>query len=310
MNEPESLPAGVTVFERGWLSSNNVLFASGRSTAIVDTGYATHAQQTVALVRGILGARALDSIVNTHLHSDHCGGNAALQRAYPGAQTFIPPGQAQSVRIWDEEALTYVATGQQCERFHFAGLIRPGAEIELGASLWQAHAAPGHDPHSAILFEPASRALISADALWENGFGVVFPELEGDRGFADVAATLDVIEALQPTIVIPGHGGVFAGRQRVEAALTAARRRLDALAADPPRHASHAIKVLIKFKLLEWQTVSCERFYRWAEGTPYFRQVHTRFFADQPLGTWLEGLLLQLERSRVLERDNATLYNI
>jgi hypothetical protein len=32
--------------------------------------------------------------------------------------------------------------------------------------------------------------LISADALWENGFGVVFPELEGDDAFAIVAATL------------------------------------------------------------------------------------------------------------------------
>ena len=34
----------------------------------------------------------------------------------------------------------------------------------------------GHDPHSVILFEPQDRILISADALWEAGFGVIFPD--------------------------------------------------------------------------------------------------------------------------------------
>ena len=48
-----------------------------------------------------------------------------------------------------------------------------------------------------ILFEPASGILISADALWESGFGVVFPEIEGTAAFDEVAATLDVIERLQ-----------------------------------------------------------------------------------------------------------------
>ena len=51
--------------------------------ALVDTGYATHAPQTLALVQQALGARPLDLIVNTHLHSDHCGGNALLQAAWP-----------------------------------------------------------------------------------------------------------------------------------------------------------------------------------------------------------------------------------
>ena len=55
----------------------------------------------------------------------------------------------------------------------------------------------GHDTHSVILFEPVSRTLVSADALWERGFGVVFPELDGDDAFAEVADTLDVMgEAL------------------------------------------------------------------------------------------------------------------
>ena len=41
------------VFERGWLSSNNVLF-TGDAPALVDSGYVTHAPQTLALVRHAL----------------------------------------------------------------------------------------------------------------------------------------------------------------------------------------------------------------------------------------------------------------
>jgi glyoxylase-like metal-dependent hydrolase (beta-lactamase superfamily II) len=310
MNASPRLPAGVTVFERGWLSSNNVLFASGACAAIVDTGYVTHAPQTLALVRQMLGGRPLDLIVNTHLHSDHCGGNAALQSQYPGARTLIPPGLAHAVRAWDEDALTYTPTGQRCERFAFDDLARPGDIIELGESQWQVHAAPGHDPHSVILFEPRMRALISADALWENGFGVVFPELEGEDGFAQVGSTLDVIEALDPETVIPGHGRVFGGKEEIAAALARARSRLDGLAGDPRRHAAHGVKVLIKFRLLEWQTVELARLLEWAAATRYVRIVHQRFFSGMPMEAWLEDLAAQLVRSGALARKGGVLYNI
>ena len=187
----QRLPPGVAFIERGWLSSNSVLMLGRSGTALVDSGYGSHARQTAAIVAHALGGRELDLLVNTHLHSDHCGGNRALQEQYPDLHTVIPPGQAEQVRVWDEEALTYSPTGQICPQFVFDAVLEPGREIRLGDGMWQAHAAAGHDPHSIILFEPKSRTLISADALWENGFGVVFPELEGDAAFAEVGATLD-----------------------------------------------------------------------------------------------------------------------
>ena len=173
------LPPDIRVFERGWLSSNNILLLGQDSTALVDSGYASHAPQTLALVASALGDRPLDQLVNTHLHSDHCGGNAALQGRYPALRTAIPPGLAESVRHWDVNALTYAPTGQSCPPFRFDALLQPGTEVRLGDRLWQVHAAPGHDTHSVVLFEPTARVLLSADALWERGFGVVFPELEG-----------------------------------------------------------------------------------------------------------------------------------
>jgi len=248
MNTTKSvLPPGVRVFERGWLSSNNVLLVDDVRCALVDTGYATHAHQTVALVRHALGARPLDLIVNTHLHSDHCGGNARLQAEWR-CDTLIPATSADAVRDWDEARLTFRATGQTCERFGFTGTLSPGARLVLGGLDWQVIGAPGHDPDSVMLHCADARVLISADALWENGFGVIFPELDGESGFAEQEAVLDTIARLDVATVIPGHGAPFTG---VGPALERAFARLAWLKADPARNAKNALKVLIVFKLLE-----------------------------------------------------------
>ena len=306
MPDSPPLPPGITVFERGWLSANNILLSGNGSTTLVDSGYCTHAGQTVALTEQALDGRPLDRLLNTHLHSDHCGGNSALQQRYPDVQTLIPPGQAAHVADWNPQALTYTPTGQQCPLFKFDSLLAPGTEVELGDRCWQIHAAPGHDPHSVVLFEPESRLLISADALWENGFGVVFPELEGFSAFDEVAATLDLIETLNPQVVIPGHGKVFS---HLSKSLNLARKRLESFVRDPQRHANHAAKVLLKFKLLELQRISYEDFSQWANSTPYFEMVHERYFHEVAQQAWLAQLTQDLVHSGAAVREDDFVLN-
>lgn len=300
------LPPGVTVFERGWLSSNNVLIRGEHGAALVDSGYWTHSAQTVALVENAVQGLPLVTLVNTHLHSDHCGGNAALQARWPNARTLIPPGLAAAVRNWDLVALTYAPTGQACPPFRLDETLRPGTSAELGELSWQVHAAPGHDEHSIVLFEPQSRTLISADALWENGFGVVFQELEGQDAFSEVRATLDLIEHLDPIVVIPGHGRIFSD---VAGALGRARSRLAGYCKDPARHAAHGAKVLLKFKLLELQDVPQEAFLAWAKETPYLGMVWRRWFASRTLGVWLQSLLHDLVRSGAAKLEGTVVRN-
>lgn len=299
--------AGLQVFERGWLSSNNVLFDGHESgeSVLVDSGYAAHAVQTVALVRKALGSRALSRIVNTHLHSDHCGGNHALQLAFD-CGVDVPAGEVEKVDRWDENLLTYLATGQTCPRFNRTGTVRGGDEIQLGPFGWQVIAAPGHDPESVVLYQPELRLLISADALWENGFGVVFPELEGVDAFNDVRDTLDRLAELSVQWIIPGHGAPFQG---LNAAVVRANSRLDSFIADPARHARHAAKVLIKFHLLEVQQERAPRLLDWLEATKYMRMSHARHFEAISFRDWCESLLGELAASRSIEIDNGVLRN-
>lgn len=263
------------ILERGWLSSNNVVFLDDDEHAsMVDTGYSSHREQTLALVQNAIGRRRLTRIVNTHLHSDHCGGNALLA-ARTGARIAIPPGLADAIAQWDEERLTFRATGQHCDPFRYDALIEPGTTLQLGQCDWEVIASPGHDPHSIVLWNAEDRVLISADALWQHGFGAIFPEIEGESGFREQAGLLQRIAGLAPRLVIPGHGAPFTD---VEAALVRANTRLEALASDPARNARHVAKALLKFYLLEVRSLPFSELVQRLSGTRYFRLINERYF--------------------------------
>jgi glyoxylase-like metal-dependent hydrolase (beta-lactamase superfamily II) len=267
--------AGLTVLQRGWLSSNNVLIhpAPGEAGAVlVDASHVNHADQTCELVRHALRGEPLVRLVNTHLHSDHCGGNAALKAAF-GMPISLAPGMLPVVRAWDQQRLTHDRTGQRCVRFLADDELSVTEPLHAGGRLWEVILAPGHDPDSVVLFDRAHGVLISADALWENGFGVVFPELEGEPGFDDVGAVLDQIASLPVRVVIPGHGAPFTD---VAEALQRARRRLAGFRADPQRHAQYAMKVLIKYHLMEERRQPLEDLLDWAVATPYLHALWER----------------------------------
>lgn len=273
-----TLPDHIRVLERGWLSSNNIVFLDPDCPTVVDTGYGTHADQTLALLQEALQGRPLQRILNTHLHSDHAGGNALLQVHYD-CQTVIPPGLQDAVATWDESRLSYTSTGQACPRFGYDAVMRPGERLELGGDDWTVLSAAGHDNDMVMLWCERRGILISADALWQNGFGVIFPEIVGESGFAEQQATLDVITQLDPRLVIPGHGAPFT---EVKAALDAAQSRIRWLAADPKRNADNAIKALLAFKLLAAQRMTLAEIADLIRNSAIAHQVVSTYYPVKP----------------------------
>lgn len=319
-----ALPRGIQVFERGWLSSNNVLLHGeggglGDGATLVDTGHARHAEQTAALLDQALGGARLARIVNTHLHADHCGGNAHLQStdatragqaaaARPAAPTLVPAGVAEAVATWDRTRLSHAPTGQHCPRFSAQGTLQHGDALRVGGRRWEVLGAPGHDPDALMLFAADEGVLISADALWEHGFGVVFPELEGEQAFDDVQTVLDRIASLPVAWVIPGHGPAFTD---VAGALARARERLAGFRAAPQRHARHGAKVLIKFHVMELAQLEHAALTAWAEATPLlqssWRQAGLAEAASA--GAWCERLVGELVDRGVLGRRGTLVHD-
>ncbi|MBU3609242.1 MBL fold metallo-hydrolase [Polynucleobacter wuianus] len=288
-----SLPPGIEVFERGWLSANNIFHFGEGDVSLVDSGYCSHQSMTISLVRNALekhGLKTLNKIVNTHLHSDHCGGNAWLSKTF-NCEIDIPAAEAFAVQNWNEELLSYQNLGQDCPRFQYDGLLIPGQEIMLGRYRWKILAAPGHDPHSVMLYQEQYGILISADALWEEGFGVIFPEIWGEPGFEEVAQTLDLIEGLSISLVIPGHGKIFTD---VTKSIATARSRLDYLASDPDRNARHGAKVLLKYKLIEWQSKDLNEVISWVGCTPALKSAANQLNMDaEEFSQWLPQALVK-----------------
>lgn len=260
---------GLHVLERGWLSSNNIVATGPLGVDVVDTGYHAHARQTVALIEGIVGEVELKRVFNTHLHSDHCGGNAALQARW-GCEVLVPAASKEALSPWDDEKLTFDRLDQHCDPFSMTGCFDNGDVLTLGRFEWLVISAPGHDPDAVMLFQEQSRVLISADALWEKRLAIIFPELAGEPGFDDALAVLDLIEALEPRLVIPGHGRPFVD---VAAAIAQSRRRIERYQADPVQHLLHAVRALAVFRMMEIRTIARAGLLQWLVSAAAMRQA-------------------------------------
>ena len=287
-----ALPESLLVLERGWLSANNILFFDGDEATLIDSGYVMHAAQTVELVGHALCGRRLKRLINTHSHSDHIGGNAALQATF-GCEVMVPAGLHATIADWDEDALLLSPLGQQAARFQHDSLIGAGSELELGGLNWQALAVPGHDMEALAYYNPEKRILISGDALWENGFGVIFPELLGEAdGLASTRATLEMLSRLPLASIIPGHGSPFAA---VDAVFERAFRRLDSFSANIDKLAWHAIKVIVSFAMLERRRLPSADFPAFVLALPFAVDVNCRY-----VGLSEVQLVARIERELML----------
>ncbi len=303
MSAPLRLPDTVQVLERGWLSANNVLLFDGAEAALVDSGYVTHATQTVALVRTALDGRRLGRLINTHSHSDHIGGNASVQRAF-GCTITVPVGMERAVTHWDEAALLLSTAAQTGERFAVDATLAPGDHFVAGEIEWQAIAAPGHDMDALAYYNVERRILMSGDALWRDGFGILFADVLGTGdGIGEARRTLEGIGRLAVDAVIPGHGAPFA---EFDDALERAFARLRAFEADGARMARNAIRACVTFKLLEVRRLALDELPRYLDETPLYREANRRFLGMEPnaLASWL---VTELERAGVARREHGAL---
>jgi glyoxylase-like metal-dependent hydrolase (beta-lactamase superfamily II) len=84
----------------------------------------------------------------------------------------------------------------------------PGVEVSTDLGAWTVHETPGHAPSHVCLYQPERRLLISGDHL----LGRV--SLYYDHGWTpdpagEFLASLDVVEALDARLCLPGHGRTF-----------------------------------------------------------------------------------------------------
>ncbi len=286
---PGALPSQVRVIVRDWLNANHVLLTGRDHTVLVDSGYGRDAAITLAKVAFELDGRPLDWMANTHCHSDHMGGNAEVRRAHE-CRLSIPAGEAPLIEAWDEQTLWLSYADQRCERFEFDDTISAGDVLDWGDLQWHAIAAPGHDMGALMFHCEEERLLITGDALWENGFGVLLPGPGREETLAATRTTLESICRLDVGTVIPGHGHPFSN---VAEALERSLMRLEAFERDELRMARHVLKVMFVFSLLDRKRMPLGRIPEYLATVPLYADFNARYFQldDAALAEWIVGEL-------------------
>jgi glyoxylase-like metal-dependent hydrolase (beta-lactamase superfamily II) len=295
-----TLPRSMHVFVRDWLSSNTVVLKDEHGHVVIDSGYHLHAPLILQLLesRWGVGEGRLDWLVNTHCHSDHIGGNAAIQERF-GCKIAVPAGEAALLDPWDPVGLLLTYADQYAPPFRFDRTIAAGDTNRWGSLDWEALAAPGHDMGALMFYNRENRILITGDALWENGFGFVFPREVDPACLPATRATLDLIAGLGVAVVIPGHGEPFADAR---GALEHAYSRLAALEADPARNARHIMKAMLAFALLGRRRMRLDALPGYCGRVPIFGDLNRRFLglAD---GALADLLSRELERAGAAQRE-------
>jgi glyoxylase-like metal-dependent hydrolase (beta-lactamase superfamily II) len=205
------------------------------------------------------------------------------------------------VRDWDEDALLLTSAQQQAEPFAFDATIAPGDELEMGGIKWQALHVPGHDMHALAYYAPDEKILIPGDALWRDGFGVMFAELHGDSsGLPAQRRTLEMLRELDVRVVIPGHGAPF---DDFAAAVERAFQRLAAFEQSPERMARSAMKALFTFTLLEKRRMARAEVGDYFGKVAIFRDVSQRFFGKEPAAVAAQVIGELLKAGVLAEQD-------
>lgn len=221
----------------------NLLTLGGDEPAVVDTGFAAHVEETLGLVREA-GVQAR-TVVNTHWHSDHVGGNAVFQRS--GAQIIASAPDAQAVNGRDPGCCLSEYLDQPVPQYTVDRAVRDGERLLLGPSEWEVVAVPGHTPGHIALWEPERRVLIVGDTVTAHDVGWVNVMLEGSAALDAAVSSLRRMQELDPALILPGHGPAL---EEPGPALETALGRLERQRADLDRAVSYGARRILGYALM------------------------------------------------------------
>lgn len=242
MRGPIDLPDGTVFIERDFPNSN-LLLLLGEEPALVDTGFASCAGATAALVHQ--HAPWLSRVVNTHWHTDHVGGNALFQGA--GAEIIGSPIDADALSRADPGCCLAEYLDQPVPRYTIDRAVSDGDRLLMGDAEWDVLAIPGHTPGHLAFWNPAGRLLAVGDALSSYDVGWVNVMLDGPPAIDAASTSLIRLRELDARVVLPGHGPAIANPDE---AIARAIGRIERQRADLGLTVTYGAKRIVAFALM------------------------------------------------------------
>jgi glyoxylase-like metal-dependent hydrolase (beta-lactamase superfamily II) len=199
--------AGVHVLRHPVLDVNATLVVGRAAALVIDTLSTTaQARELLAAVRAVTAAPL--AVVNTHHHFDHCFGNAALDAtaiyAHPeAAQRLAATSPADVYAVWGATHPELAAVRDVTLRLPDR-LVAEESTVDLGGrDVVLRHPGAGHTAGDLVAWVPDAGVVVAGD-LVEQGA----PPQFDDAYPLEWPEALVALLALDPTVVVPGHGAV------------------------------------------------------------------------------------------------------
>ncbi len=205
----------------GW--SNAGLITAGGEAALVDTLF--DEQLTDTMLRAMeancgIRREGIETVVNTHANGDHTHGNALLEHAEIVAseasaremEAFTPATLAQLKAAGGAGALGEAGRyfAEIFAPFDFAGVrhraptrtFSGAAAMDVGdLRVELLEVGPAHTAGDVLVHVPQASTIFTGDILFIEGTPIVWA-----GPLSNWVAACELIEALDPTHIVPGHG--------------------------------------------------------------------------------------------------------
>jgi cyclase len=203
-----------------WGYSNAGLVVGEGASLLVDTLFDLNlTKKMLASMETVTAANPITAVVNTHANGDHCHGNQLV----PGARIIsseaaaremadLPPAMLHTLKQLDlgEDGNEFVSDAFGPFRFDdidpspptetFCGVF----ESDAGGRPWRAEeVGPAHTAGDVIVHVPDAGVVFTGDIVFIGSTPIVWAGPIGNW-----LAALDRLRALQPSVVVPGHGPV------------------------------------------------------------------------------------------------------
>jgi alkyl sulfatase BDS1-like metallo-beta-lactamase superfamily hydrolase len=230
------------VVSTSYLFGNVTAMRTDEGLVLVDTGSRESAKDTLDAIRRWDGSR-IHTVIFTHGHIDHTWGARLLDQeadanGVPRPRIVAHRNVLERFRRYDEtQALNSLIMGRQ---FNAPDYVFPGehrrpdevyddeCSLTIGGLRLDLTHGRGETDDATFVWLPATRVLVSGDfVIW------VFPNAGNPRKVQrfppDWAAALRRMQAVDPLILVPGHGPVITDATRVDQVLGDTASALESL---------------------------------------------------------------------------------
>jgi glyoxylase-like metal-dependent hydrolase (beta-lactamase superfamily II) len=244
--ETESFPRLLT--EGLWVLGNyyfNLYLVKGeQASALIEVGVSAIVDDVIKQLDALQVRPTF--LVVTHPHADHITGLPALKEKFPqalvvaaeGAPEFLAhPKAGESIEPEDRHITNFLeAHGIRSGRppvtepptLENCLIARDNDEMDLGGLTLRFLGVKGHAPGEIVVWIPQMKTLVLSDSIGFRfpGRGVM-PLFF--TGYSDYMATIDRLEALEPSIIGVAHQGPIVGRKEIKTSFREVRQTAEDL---------------------------------------------------------------------------------